>query len=163
MLFSDIFDFIELHSFGPVSILFTDIGNKRFAIIQPSNYFLVYENKSLYLLISNTTSTSAPQPPASSSAAAAESSSSSILFKTETKAFEAKNTKKSEYAIKYIKNSTTKVEIAIRKFEVYNIIKNASNRRKVILFKANNEKTANRKIFIHDLINECLKKGVFQL
>lgn len=131
MLFDDIKNFITLNSFGPISILFTDVANKRFAQIQPYNYFLINECKQIYLLLES-----------------------------------SKLNNNKEIALRFTENEITRVEIDIKKNEIYNILKNTRNtKHKKILLQTNkltkSELTEN--IRIENLLNNCIKLGIFEI
>lgn len=131
MLFDDIKNFIALNSFGPVSILFTDVANKRFGLIQPYNYYLINECKQIYLLLES-----------------------------------SKLDNNKEIALRFTENETTKVEIYIKKYEIYNIFKNTRNtKHKKILLQTNKltKSELTKKIRIENLLNNCLELGIFEI
>lgn len=126
MIFNDIAKFIEYNSFGPISILFTDIDKKRFAVIQPLNYYIVFENREIYLLINSSL-----------------------------------NNNDRENAVKFTRAGHFKVTSAIKKAQIYNIIKTTAN--PIYRFILVNEKSKDSKITIDVLLNKCIEKGIFQI
>lgn len=51
MLFNDIGHFFEMNSYGPIAALVCDAGLNRYCIIQPYNYYIIFRDKTIYLLL----------------------------------------------------------------------------------------------------------------
>lgn len=50
-MFEQIFEFISLHSYGPISARVCDVGNLRFIQIDPYNYYVVQDGVAIYVLL----------------------------------------------------------------------------------------------------------------
>lgn len=51
MSFNDIYTFVQRHSIGPAAISVREIKDVRYCIVYPYNYYIVYRNKEIYMLL----------------------------------------------------------------------------------------------------------------
>lgn len=50
-IFHDIDRFIDQNTYGPVAALVSDVDTDRYCIIQPFNYYAVYRDKTIYVVL----------------------------------------------------------------------------------------------------------------
>lgn len=53
-MFDDIGHFFGMNSYGPIAAMVCDAGSNRYCIIQPYNYYIIFRDKTILLLLPST-------------------------------------------------------------------------------------------------------------